>query len=101
MAQPGLAGPYDSYIGSQHHDEFNLYGMYRPAFAWQALELAAATSIGIIFAISWGDTIAEQDRDITAIERAFVAFAITFVVALIMKSIIDFFAMYKHLFDIY
>lgn len=101
MAKPGFAGPYDSYIASNHNDEFNLYGAFRPAFAWQAIELAAATSVGIMFAIGWGDTYAVQDRDISLIERAIIAFSITFMVAIIMKTIIDWFAKHKHEFDIY
>ena len=79
----------------------NLYGLYKTEFTWQAVELAVASSIGIFFAIGWGDFIGgDQLRDIGLIERVFVAFTVTFIAAVVMKSIVDWFRRHKTDFDI-
>jgi len=80
--------------------DLNLYGLYKSEFTLQAIEIAVATSIGVFFAVGWGESIVAQTREIPIIERAFIAFGITFITSVIIKIVIDWVRFNRHKFDI-
>lgn len=74
---------------NQYYIGFNI-SIYEPRFIWEAIELALASSTGILLSFAWVQYTNSIGRDINIIEQLIIAFVATFLAGVIFKFMLNF-----------